>query len=225
MHSSELKAHNQRTQKPTQMSLSDTVAFIAIREADAIAAKAKTPTQTTNSNMMLKHDKRGTKDRTNLEAQDATSLKVTPPSQMPPEQIENVKMHFTVNININAGPATNINHTLRRNAEPPECHTAGGCCHGRATPRVMNTPSKAQSRVPARGRQRKPIPVAGVMRQQGIPRLDPTCMTARGQSQLSTKTHAKRRHGAKGWRTNNKTPSKRMDGLTAGALNATNNPT
>ena len=37
--------------------------------------------------------------------------------------------------------------------------------------------------------------------------------------------HAKRRHGAKGWRNNNKTPSKRKDGLTASAQNATNNNT
>ena len=78
---------------PRLMSLGDTVAFIAIREADAIAAKAKTPARTANSKMMLKHDKRDTKDSTNHEAQNATSLNVTPPSPLPLEQMENVKMH------------------------------------------------------------------------------------------------------------------------------------
>ena len=65
------------------------IAFIAIREADAVAAKAKTPAQTANSNITLKHDRTNTKDSTNPEAQDATSLKLTPPSPIPPEQVEN----------------------------------------------------------------------------------------------------------------------------------------
>ena len=85
---------------------------------------------------------------------------------------------------------------------------------------VINVPNKAQSQAPARVRGCKPMPVDGV-----IPRLDPTCMTARGRSQPSTRTHAKRCHGAKGLRNNNKTPSKRKSGLTAGTQNATNNNT
>ena len=88
---------------------------------------------------------------------------------------------------------------------------------------MTNAPSKAQSRAPARGRENKPMPVTGVMQQQGNPMLDPTYMTTRGRSQPSTKAHAKRCCGAKGWKNNNKTPSKRKDGPTAGALNANNN--
>ena len=78
-----------------QMSLGDTVAFIAVREADAIAANAKKPVRTVNPN-----------------AQHVTGLKVTPPSPMPPEQMENVKMQLTVNINTNTGPPTNISQLL-----------------------------------------------------------------------------------------------------------------
>ena len=77
------------------MSLGDTVAFIEVREADAIAANAKIPVRTVNPN-----------------AQQVASLKVTPPSPMPPEQMENVKMQLTVNINTNTGPATNISQLL-----------------------------------------------------------------------------------------------------------------
>ena len=39
------------------MSLDDTVAFITVREADKIAAKARIPVQTVNSRQMPKHVK------------------------------------------------------------------------------------------------------------------------------------------------------------------------
>ena len=60
-----------------QMSLDDTVAFIAVREADAIAAKARIPVQTVNSRMRPKHAERDTNDSTNAGAQHNTGLKVT----------------------------------------------------------------------------------------------------------------------------------------------------
>jgi hypothetical protein len=87
-----------------QMSLGNTVAFIAIREADAIAARARIPVRTANSRMMPKHAGRNTKDSTNPEAQHITGLKMTPPSLMPLEQMENVKMQLTVNIKASQCP-------------------------------------------------------------------------------------------------------------------------
>ena len=54
--------------------------------------------------MMPKHAGRNTKDSTNHEAQHITGLKVTPPSLMPPEQMENVKMQLTVNIKASKCP-------------------------------------------------------------------------------------------------------------------------
>ena len=77
------------------MSLGDKVAFIAIREADMIAAKARMPVRTANSRIMPKHAERNTKDSTNPEAQHVTGMKVMRPSPMPPEQMKNVKIQFT----------------------------------------------------------------------------------------------------------------------------------
>ena len=57
---------------------------------------------------MIKHAKRDTKYSNDPGAQNATNVKVMPPSMMPPEQMVNVKMQLTVNINTNTGPATNI---------------------------------------------------------------------------------------------------------------------
>ena len=79
-----------------QMSLGNTVAFIAIR--------ARIPVRTANSRMMPKHAGRNTKDSTNPEAQHITGLKMTPPSLMPLEQMENVKMQLTVNIKASQCP-------------------------------------------------------------------------------------------------------------------------
>lgn len=62
-----------------------TVAFTAIREANAITAKARKPA---NSNITLKHDKEKAKDSTSQGAQDTTALKVMPINQ----QVENIKM-------------------------------------------------------------------------------------------------------------------------------------
>ena len=134
-------------------------------------------------------------------------------------------MQLTLNINTNTGPDTSICQILWQNAEPLECHTAGGCYHGRVTPRVKNATDKAQSQTPARSRGGKPIPVAGVMPQQGIPRLTPSGKSGRGRSQPSTRTHAKRRHGARKWTNKYKTPSKRKDGPTVGVQNAADNNT
>jgi hypothetical protein len=61
---------------------------------------------------MPKHAKRNTKDSTNPEAQHVTGMKVMPPSPMPPEQMMNVKIQLTVNINTNTGPTTNISQLL-----------------------------------------------------------------------------------------------------------------
>jgi hypothetical protein len=95
-----------------QMSLGDKVAFIAIREADVIAAKARMPVRTANSRIMPKHAERNTKDSTNPEAQHVTGMKAMRPSPMPPEQMKNVKIQLTVNINTNTGPNTNISQLL-----------------------------------------------------------------------------------------------------------------
>ena len=54
-----------------------TVAFTAIREANAITA-----------NITLKHDRENAKDSTSQGAQDTTALKVMPINQ----QVENIKM-------------------------------------------------------------------------------------------------------------------------------------
>ena len=78
-----------------QMSFGYKVAFIAIQEADVIAAKARMPVRTANSRIMPKHAERNTKDSTNPEAQHVTGTKVMPPSTMPPEQMKNVKIQFT----------------------------------------------------------------------------------------------------------------------------------
>ena len=86
------------------MSLGNKVAFIAITEADAIAARDRMPVQTSNSRMMPKHAGRNTKVSTNPKAQHITGLKVTSPSLMPPEQMENVKMQLTVNIKASQCP-------------------------------------------------------------------------------------------------------------------------
>ena len=57
---------------------------------------------------MLRHAKRDPKDSNDPGMQNATNMKVMQPSMIPPEQMVNVKMQLTVNINTNTGPATNI---------------------------------------------------------------------------------------------------------------------
>ena len=98
-----------------QMLLGDTVAFIAIREADAMAAKAMTHARFASSRPMLKQDSKKTKDTTSprvQDAQDTTATEMMPPNPMPPEHEENVQMQLTVNINTNTGPATSINQIV-----------------------------------------------------------------------------------------------------------------
>ena len=162
-----------------QISLGDTVAFISIQEAGAMAAKARIHARTAYSSKMLKDDRRNIKDSTE---DDVTQSKAA-------EHVETVKMQLTVNINTNIGPATSINQILRQNEEPPEGHTARGCYHGR-TPTMKNAPDKAHPQTHAVSRGGKRMPVAGVMRQQGIPRLTSAGTSARGQSQPPTRTHA-----------------------------------
>ena len=64
------------------------------------------------------------------DVQDTTALKMTPPTPMPHEHVENVKMQL----------------------------------------KVTSTPTQTH----AGSKDGKPMPVAGVMRQQGIPRLTST---------------------------------------------------
>ena len=90
---------------------------------------------------------------------------------------------------------------------------------------MKNDPDKAHPQTHAGSRGGKPMPVAGVMWQQGIPRWNPAGTSARGRSQPPTRTHANNRHGDRKWRNNNKTPPKRKDGQTVSAQNATDNNT
>ena len=70
-----------------EMSLGDTVAFIAILKADAMTAKARTHARTTNSSTTLTQDRKNTKGSTGPRVQDVhdtTALKVIPPNPMLP---------------------------------------------------------------------------------------------------------------------------------------------
>jgi hypothetical protein len=181
------------------MSLGDTVAHIAIQEVDAMAAKVRAHTQTANSSTMFKDDRMNTKDSTGprvQDIQDATALKTMPPIPMPPEHVDNVKMQLKVNINTNTCPDKSINQILGQLGEPLERHIARGCYHG-TTPKTKNTPKEAHPQTQAWSRGGKAMPTAGVMRQQGIPRLNSTVTSTRGRPQLPTRKHANNRHGAR----------------------------
>ena len=117
---------------------------------------------------MLKVDRKNTKDITCQKVQDiqdTNTLKMMSPTLMPPEHVENFKMQLTVNINTNTGPDTSINQILRQNVEPPEGHIERGCHLGTMS-RMKNAPNKGHPQTHTGSRGEKPMPAAGVMRQQ-----------------------------------------------------------
>ena len=119
-----------------------------------------------------------TKDVTNPVAQQVAATTEMPPSPMPPEQMETVKVQFTVSINAITGSATNTSQRLRVDAEAPGFHPTRGLPQGKAQPRK---------------------------KQQGIPVLDLVCTTTKGLGQPQTIAQAKRRHRTKAWMSRTKT--------------------
>ena len=123
--------------------MEDLVTFIAIREADEIAAtNARKPVR---SRRTPKDYERSTKDVTKSVAQRVAATPETSPIPMPPEQRETIKVQLIVSINTITGSATNISHRLRVDPEAPGFHPARGHPQGNAQPR------------------KKPMPETGVM--------------------------------------------------------------
>ena len=192
------------------MSLEDTVAFIAIREAEVIAAtNARMPAQTVSFGNTPGDYGRNTQNATIPVAQRFTTQTGIPPSQTLSEQMEIVKVQLTVSISPSVSSARrhiapqspNTGQPRQLDAEAPEFYPAVGLAGGsdqeKELPRVVVAPRQDQPQTFTKGGENKPMPVAGVMQQQTIPVLDLVCTATRKQQQPQAITQTKRRRRSK----------------------------
>jgi hypothetical protein len=150
-----------------QMSLEDTIAFIARRESDVVAAaNARMATQTVSFRNTLMDFERYTQ-----------AAIIIRPSQVPSKQVEVIKVQPTVSISLSVSSAGgNITPQSPSNSQPPSITQHGvlqeDLDQGDGPPRAVVTPSQDQLQASTQGGVSKPMTVAGVMQKQGIPVLD-----------------------------------------------------